>query len=430
MRRVRIQNPLLDKTYKTFIASDYVPATNTTTLTVLSNVSFSPNDLLVIGNSTEEMTEIKKLNSVSSTTSMMIASQLNFSHQKGTSVYKSLWDNISLERRASSSAVWSEITQSAIQWDNDRNETVYYDSNGIDTSQYRYRFFNSVTATYSEYSPTLTGAGFNRQQVGYISREIRSIVNDKERKIVTDDEIVRLLNKAQDIIYSHNPRYFFLLVDVYQAGTGIAATAATNVYSLLTYTTYGHLETVRYQYNSGGTNQIYHLEKKSSVEFDRIAGDLTLTDDDWARCYKLLPADSLSSNGYIQIFPKTKNTGVGTLYPNYYEKMAALDTVDDETQVPLPNLLEDFAISQIEKIKGNETKAKIYENFFFGPADRREGFEDVTGIKLLDQLNAAQIQAAGQPRSLWNYKGQNAIYRLYGNYASQNHDYIKENYMD
>ena len=37
-------------------------------------------------------------------------------------------------------------------------------------------------------------------------------------------------------------------------------------------------------------------------------------------------------------------------------------TVDDETQVPLPNLLEDFAVAQIEKIKGNEDKAKVYED--------------------------------------------------------------------
>lgn len=426
MRKVRVQNPLVDKTYKTLISSDYISGA---ALTVFSNVSFAASNLTIVGEPSEELTEEKRIASISGTTTINMASGLNFSHAKGTAIYRVLWDFVVIERRASSSDSWAAITESPIQWDNKNNETIYFDSSGVETSQYRYRFYNSVTVTYSEYSPTLTGAGFSRQQVGYMLREVRKIVQDLERKIVTDDEIIRYFNRGQDIIYGNNPRYWFLLVDTYRAGTGISATASTDVYSLSTYSTFGHLQSVRYRYNSSGTDTIYHLEQKPIFEFDKLMSDLNQTADDWASSYKILPADSSSSNGYLHIFPETKTTGVGTIYPNYFEKMANLDTVDDETQVPFPNLLEDFAISQIEKVKGNEGKAKVYEDLFFGPPDKLEGRVQINGLKLLDELNEQQQNAQLQPRNLWTFRGRKAIKRYFGTPA-QNRDYKAEYYME
>ena len=426
MRRIRIENPQVERTYKTLISSDY---SSGVTLTVLNNSSFAADTLIIVGEPTEELTEGKKVNSISGSTTLNLASTLNFAHPKGTSVYRVLWDFVSIERRASSTDVWAEITQSGIQWDNKLGETIYYDSAGIQSHQYRFRFYNSVSATYSEYSPTITGAGFGRQQVGYMIVQVRLTAQDIERKIVTDDEIIRFFNRAQDIIYGNNPRYRFLLVDTYKGSNGIAATANTSVYSLASYTTYGNLHSVRYRYTSGGTDNIYHLQMLPHYEFDALVSNLNQTKDDTATSYKLLPADSSSTNGYIQIYPTTKTTGVGTLFPNYYEKMANLDTVEDETQVPLPEMLEDFAIAQIEKVRGNETKAEMYEKFFFGPSGVQEKFQQLTGIALLDKLDLAQQQIQGQPRQLWRWRGRNAYTRYFSN-RGLNRDYIKENYMD
>lgn len=423
MRSLEIQNPVLDRTYKTRLASDYASGV---TATAESNVSFSANDYLVFGEPSEELTEGKKLDSKSGSTTLTLASTLNFSHGKGTSIYKSIWDQVVIERRTSPSESFSVISTSAIQWDNPNNLTIYFDSDGTDDYGYRFRFYNSITLTYSEYSPTLEGTGFTRQQVGRLIEQVRLIANDVDRKIVSDDEIIRFFNRAQDIIYTHNPKFWFLLIDVYKQATGIACLANTKVYSLATYTTLGHLDTVRYHYNSGGTSELYHLIKKSSVEFDDIASNLNETADDWAYIYKLLPADSSSSKGYIQIYPTTKNTSVGTLYPNYYEKMANLDSVDDETQVPLPDLLVDYAIGQVERIKGNENKAKLYESVLVSESDNTTP----SGLIMLDKLDMQQKQAVGQPRSLWNFKGQKAISRLFGNRRRMNRDYARENYME
>jgi hypothetical protein len=418
MRRIRIVNPLLDKAYKTFLSADYSSGLS---LTVFSNVSFAANDLLVVGEPKEELTELKKLDSITAKTGMTIPSALNFSHSKDTPIYKSLWDFVSIEGRSSSAGTFAELTQSAIQWDNDKGETIYHHSAGTDTWQYRFRFYNSVTATYSEYSSTLTGTGFERKMVGYMLRTIRKITNTWDQSIVSDDEIIRALNEAQDIVYAHNPKYWFLLVDTYKAGTGIAAIANTSVYSLSTYTTFGHLDSLRFRYNSGGNDEIYHLDKKSDVEFDKIAGNLNDAADDWTWIYKLLPADSSSDNGYIHIYPKTKTTDVGTLYPNYYEKMTDLEDVADETQIPFPKILEEWGIGFVYQLKGDETKAKIYQSGLI--SDNEDKVPRY--LLLLDKMDRQQKMAQKQARNLWNFKGQRGARNLFTR-PFYNRDWIKE----
>lgn len=425
MRRIRLPNPILDKNYRTSVDADY---SSGTTLTVKSNTSFSANDFLVIGEPREETAEIKQLSSNTGATTMNLASALNFSHSKGTPVYKTPWDFISLERRTSSAGAWSEITQSAIQWDNKLDETVYFDSAATSAYEYRFRYYNSSSATYSEYSDTQSGAARGRTSVAYMVREVRRLTGDVERIIVEDDEIIRALNRAQDIIYTHNPKYWFLYVDTFELGSlSIAATAGEDVYSLNSLTNFGELAGLKYRYNSGGLDNIYRLRKVSEVEFDHLDSDQNATDDDWPSVFKLLPADSSSDNGYFKVTPDILSNSIGTFYPLYYEKMANLNSPADTTQVPLPDLLIDYGIAFVERIKGNENKAKFYESTLVSE------FENVTpkGLIMLDKMDRAQKDAVGQPRQVWKFLGQKAITRLYGNKRAplQSPDYWRENYF-
>jgi hypothetical protein len=394
-----------------------------TSLTVKSTVSFSDNDLIIAGEPSEEFTEEKKVNTVTAPATFTLASALSFAHNKETPVYKVLWDYVSIEGRSTSAGTFAELTQSPIQWDSKTNETIYFHSGGDDNWQYRFRFLNSVTTTYSEYSPTLSGAAPGRKTVGYMIATIRKIADDPLRKVVSDDEILRFINRAQDIVYSHNPRYWFLLVDTYHAGTGISATANTSIYSFATYTTFGHLDSIRYKYVSGTTNKIYKLRKLSDTEFDYRTRDLNKSKEDEVEVFKLLPADSSSDQGYFQADPTPKSDSVGTFYPKYYEKMADLDTVDDSTQVPLPSILEDYAIGQVWKVKGNEGKADYYEKMFFGPAEpkiyRTKDIKEVTGLPLLDMMDEAQKDSQGQPKSLIRFRGQKYMSQFFGSDATR-----------
>lgn len=423
MRQVSIVNPSVETTYKTYLTSDY---SSGTTLTVASNVSFAANDQLVIGNPREEYTELKQLSSTSGVVTLNLASALNFSHSKNTPVFKVVWNQISIEGRSSSAGTFVELTLSAIQWDNEDGLTLYFHSAGTDSWEYRFRFYNSQSTTYSEYSPTQTGAIPARNTVRFMIDEVRKIADDIEGQIISDAEIVRLFNRAQDIIYTHNPKYWFLYVDTYELGSlSIAATANEDVYSLNNLTRYGHLAGIKYRYNLSPIDNIYRLKKITDAEFDRLDADQNITDDNWPQVFKLIPADSTSANGYFKITPDIKDSGIGTFYPLYYEKMADLDSVDDTTQVPLPFLLEDYAIAYIQRIKGDERKARDYESSLIS------GSSNITpyGLSMLDEMDNQQKSSIGQPTSLWRFRGQKAIPRLYGNRNLQSADYIRENYF-
>ena len=430
MRRIVIVNPTVDNTFRTYLSADYTPSGNDVSLPVVSNVSFAANDFALIGNVREELTEGKQVSGPSGSTVITLASALTFSHQKGTSVAKVVWNFVEIERAVL--GVWTVITQSAIQWDNRNNETVYFDPNGMQDSEYRWRFYNSVTGQYSEYSPTLTGAGFSRNQVGQMIHNVRIITNDLDRKYIQEDmQLIEFLNAAQDIAYARNPKYWFLLVDAYKRGISIAAIASTDVYSLasLTDPVFGHLESIRYRYTNGSTDYKYPMEFKPSGEFDRSVVNLNNPTDDYPEFFKLIPADTSSANGYFQVYPKTKTTGVGTFYPNYYKKMTDLNSVDDATDIPIPRLLENYTISQVERIKGNETKADTYEKLFFGPPDVLKKTQVLEGLALLDSMDKENKRVSGQGQQLWKWRG-----RKY--YSNRNvrlgfsRDYYVENFMD
>lgn len=429
MKAVRIDNPVLNS-YLTDVAVDYVSGTS---LTVRSNNSFAANDLIVFGKSTEELTELKKIDAISGNTILTLASALKFQHNKGTPVYKSLWDTIELEGRSSSAGVFAVLTQSPIQWDSKENRTIYHHSDGNDSWQYRFRFYNSATTLYSEYSPTLGGAGFTKFQMGYIIQNARRIAGDRAGVAVTIAELLRAATRAKNIIRAHNPQFWFWKVDGYKNNKSVAATANNNVYSLASIEDLGVVNYIEFRYQSGNTDEKYILKRKSDAEFLAITRNLNRAQDDQPRIFRLLPPDDSSSKGYFEIDNEIKNTGVGTFYVSYYKEETDYNSVDDTTAILTPEIIEDYLISEIYRTKGNDQKGDEYYNFFTGPRQRDRtsmGTEKLSGIALLDELDKQYKQSQDEPRQLWRFRGQKAMSRLYGSRHRSNTDDMRENYFD
>lgn len=427
MRRISIDNPRLQNTYITDLAVDYSSGVSAT---VRSNVSFAANDLAVFGNPSEELTELKKISSLTGVTTFTLASALNFQHNKGTPVYKSLWDNISIE--ADYGAGWVVITSSAIQWDSKENKTYYFDANGTSTTNYRFRFYNSVTLTYSEYSPTLTGAGYTQFQMGYIIRDAREIAGDEEGRILTTTECLRVLTRGKNIIRAHNPRFWFWKVDGFNADEKILATAGDNIYSLSGITNLGTVDGIEYRYTNGSVDMKYALLRKADAEFRALTQDLNRPNNDQPHSYRLLPADASSAKGYFEVNNKIQTDSVGKFYISYYKEESNYDSVDDTTAVIMPEILGDYLISKIYAKKGNDALAKEYYEQFTGPEGKKKtvGIQDLTGIALLESLDKQYKRSQGQPMSLKRFRGQKAMSRLYGNSRLTNRDYFRENYFD
>lgn len=409
LRRIRIPTPTLEKTEKTFLDADY---TTGTALTVVNNYGFDDNDIAIIGEPGEEKTEDMDVTGYTGDTQVDISNALDFPHNKGCVVYRFEYDQVQIYR--DTGAGWALLSLSYIQWD--KRETIYVDHDASSAYSYRYRFICSVDNTrVSGYSPTLAGSGFTRKQVGYMIEQIRKVAGDQDRRIVTDDELIRQFNRAQDIIKAKRDNWWFLLVDTYQGANGIATEAGVDVYSLATYTDLNYISTMRFNFNDGTDNVTYHLSKDPKTVMEYRKRDEDATDDDWVAKYSLLPADSSSDQGYIRVWPTPATTNYGTFYPDYYKEMADLDDVADETDVPIPSILEDFALAYVFKVKGDELKARIYEERFFGPTPQEEKFQgkEPTGLRLLEQMQNSKNKAVDQPRSLKTFRGRRAIKRLY-----------------
>ena len=392
-------------------------------MTVLSNVSFAANDLAVFGEVGEELTELETISALTGKTTLTSTAALDFAHPKDTPVYKAPWNFVEIEQRASSSDTWALLTQSPIQWD--KLNTVYYHTAGAGTTQYRARFYNSITGTYAEYTPTVLGSGFTKGQVGFMIRNVRQITNDLDGRVAGDRQIIRFFNAAQDIIRGAKRDWWFLKV----TDSATTTTASVNKYALpANMGDQGNLDDVRYRYVSGASDLTYQLKFLNEKEFDVYVQDNNRTDDDYLTHYTLSEADSTSDAGYILTYPTPQTTGIGTFYFRYYRDIEDLDTVDDETLIPIPATLENFAIAQMERIKGNENKAGLYEDLFYGrqQVGRRQIGID-TGVNLLVKMDANRRNPAGQPMSLKRWIGRRGVERLYNN-RFESSDILKEKY--
>jgi len=428
MRTIRISNPVLDSLI-TDIATDYSSGVS---ITARSNNSFAANDLAVFGNPAEELTELKKIDSVSGNTGLTLASALKFAHNKGTPIYKSIWDFVSVEGRSTSAGVFAELTQSGIQWDSKINKTIYFHQAGTDTWEYRFRFYNSVTATYSDYSPTLTGAGFTRFQAGYIIKEARRIAGDEEGKVMTTDDLLRALVKAKYVIRAHNPQFWFWRVDGYNSSKSITATANTSIYSLSSITDIGPIDNIEYRLTQNGGDEKYNLKRKNDAEFRELTRNLNRPTSDRPRFYRLLPPDANSTAGYFEIDNKIQNDGVGIFYISYFKDETSQNSIDDTTSIVIPEILEDYLVSEIYATKGNDASAEKWRKKFYGPdgRDKTLALEDLEGIALLGELDRQFKTAQGQPRQLWRFRGQKAVSRMYGNRSLASQDIYRENYFN
>ncbi len=422
MRKLVIVNPDLSKTEKTFLDADYSTGV---TITVLNNYGFSINDIAIFGEPGEEQSESSPVLSQSGHTTFTLTTALKFPHNKNDVIYKYEYDQYEISRYRS--GTWTVISISNIQWD--KRETIYIDSGGLSTDSYRYRLLNSISAATSDYSPTVAATGFTRSQVGYMINQVRKLLQDVNREIIkSDDEIIQQFNKAQDIIRSIREDWFFLR----KSSNGqITTTANKREYALNTYlSSLNQIDVVNYRYNDGSQDITYPLINKTLFEMDRIYTDNNNTAvDDWPRYYAIEAPDGVDSTGYLLLDRKSKTTAYGSFYIRYYKIMTDLSGVADITDIPIPSILEDFALEYGFRIKGDDKRAQTYSERFYGPPPgRADQFSVPTGLRLLSIMQNSKGKAVGQPESLKKWRGRRPIDRMYGRPYVSN-DLYREQYF-
>lgn len=389
MAQVQISTPSLDNSIVTYLTEDY---SSGSTLKVASAVAFQGGQYIVVGAVNLENTESTNITTSPSDNISIPVTPLKFSHPKGTPVYYTLWNGFSLEYRIGNDGSWTIYGGMPFALNFDSLFTEFLDVAATSDYQWRYRYYSTENNAYSDYSSTIGAFGWGRSAVGYMVREIRKLVNDPESKTVTDTEIIRFLNAAQDKVYSLYDRWWFLL----KKGDAIATISGYKEYPLPD--DFGRMHSVSFNYVNGSTDLTYQLENVSITEYDFYAKDNNANNNDSLKYYSIFPGDDTNTLGYVNIWPKPDTAGL-SIIPLYFRIMPDLTNFSDLTLVPIPDVIENYAISQILKIRKEDDKAKIYSDMFK---------EQVELLKLMQRKNAKPM------RSLWEFQGRDAERRLRG----------------
>jgi hypothetical protein len=395
MREITIRNPRVLDTPYTYVSTDY---TSGATLYVEDSDYFADNDLVLVGGAGNEKSEITDLTSTPPNSISLAVTALSHNHESGESVQKVLWDQFDLQYRESSSDSWQNVvTTQDFDWKQD--ETTYIHSGGLSTYQYRSRYYNSATATYSDWSDTVEGTGLTRLQVGNAVEKVRLFSSDKNSRAVEDGEIIDFFNEVHDMVGAMNRRWWFLK-DEYTDTT----VEDTKSYDLPEDCERVHR--LKYRYDDGANDVEYYLKYVNPTRYDYIYRDQDADSDDNLKHYTV---DFINKKWKVGPWPE--NDGY-TMTLIYFKKLADIDSYGDTLTIPLANLYIWYATAQVWRIKENEEKSTYYMNEF-GNA-----------LKLLEQMRPK----VSHPRQLKNWRGRKAMDRLYGDRRSYSDDYREKYY--
>ena len=201
MAKFKIFNPDLSHEERTHLSSDY---SSGVTVTVRNNNNFTDDYYIIVGEPGQESTEAAKISSTTGTATITIPSALGFTHAKGSPVRETRWNQWAVERAATKTGSYSPITSSPssdeffnIDWDNADKATLINDDAGASTTYYKWRPYNSTTATYGSYSDPFSAAGSSKNEVGYLLEQLKK---NPMVSHIADETIIDYFNDLQDLV--------------------------------------------------------------------------------------------------------------------------------------------------------------------------------------------------------------------------------------
>ncbi len=408
--RLRLENPDLKKEERTYVTADY---TSGTTLTVRNNDAFTANNFAVIGEPGQEQTELAQIASTTGNTTITLSSGFSFSHPKSAPVYQSRFDKVSVERQTTTGGSWSAITNSpfALEWDGvdqfNKVATLVEDTTGATTYSYRWRFYNSVTGTYSDYSGTLPGSGLGRDTAGFVIQKVR---RNPIAAGIPDEVFYHYINDFQDTVYEEMPKAWWFSKE----GTAVATTADTYKYSIDdNWSDFLSMQYLLYQYVSGSTDNTYALSFIPQLEFWDYKTDANQSSSDSVTKWTLLPPDSSSAKGYIGVHATPETSSTCYLKPIYFFELSDIDSFDDTLVIPKPKAYEDYILYRIyDDIKNDATNADKYN---------ARTAANITALK-------QRVRRQQGQREWRRYRGPRGYSKMFGEYGRMSADDRRTNY--
>jgi len=178
-------------------------------LVVQNAVDFSANDHVVVGNPTEELTEIGRISSISGKTITLVANLVN-THPENTRITFIKYDQIKFYKATSINGSYSAVSTKDIAID--EPHTLYDDATALSTDYFKIKYFNSYTNDLSVYSDPISASGFPRYSLKRIQDAVYTKTGDKKEQYYDRDEITDWTNELKDDLVNRiidsNEKYF------------------------------------------------------------------------------------------------------------------------------------------------------------------------------------------------------------------------------
>lgn len=210
----------------TFLANNY--SSGAATIDVDSIVGFTDDDYLLIGSFGSETAEIVQINGVPAGSTITLENATIFAHPESTRVTIIKYNQIKYYHTATATFA-SDTVLATIDIQADSLYTSHSDSTQSSGFGW-FKFFNETVTTYSQASNAIPYSGFKKNSVKKVLDSFYSLLNAKERKIITSTDSLRWLSEA----YSVTTSELNLINNEFKTSstTDISVVANTKEYSL------------------------------------------------------------------------------------------------------------------------------------------------------------------------------------------------------
>ena len=162
---------------------------------------------IVIGRPGAEKSEIRLISGTPTASAIVVTVATDFAHERGTPVYFIPFNQIVPARSTDAGVNYSDL--SAISIRADALETMLQRTSDASTDYYKFRFYNSTDALYSQYSDPVIATGLGDDTVGSVKKRALDQLGEvvEEDGLITDGFLNDALMEGRRIA-DQNPALF------------------------------------------------------------------------------------------------------------------------------------------------------------------------------------------------------------------------------
>lgn len=178
----------------TYLDADSAAAA--TSLTA-NGTDFSANQYFTLGQVGNEKTELLQVSGTPTSTSIALIAGAAYAHNRGDSIRFLPFNQIVVERSTDGGTNYTPLTAIAIR--PDATETYMQRTADASTDVYRFRFFNSTSSLYSQYSDPTTASGYDDNTVYAVKKRALDQLGEDKSDLITDSFLNDALMEARRI---------------------------------------------------------------------------------------------------------------------------------------------------------------------------------------------------------------------------------------